>query len=272
MAKATVEMAVWDLQARIQDVPLWELLGGSGEPVPVGVSFGLAPLDVLLRQIEEHLALGYARIKIKIAPGQDVGLMRAVRDRFPDAPLSVDANGAYGLEDEARLLELDDFGLLMIEQPFGEEHLLDSARLQAQLRTPVCLDESIRCPEDARLAMELEACRIVNVKPGRVGGHAAARAIHDLCGTRGTPAWCGGMLETGIGRAHNIAFATLPGLTLPGDISESRRYWERDIVEPAFEMREGRMAPHGGSGIGVHPDRSLIAELTVRRAVFGAWA
>ncbi|MSR22340.1 MAG: o-succinylbenzoate synthase [Gemmatimonadetes bacterium] len=270
MAKATVEMAMWDLQAKELGVPLWELLGGSGKAVPVGVSLGLEPDDdALLRRVEEYLSRGYTRIKLKIAPGRDVAMMRAVCDRFPDAPLSVDANGGYSLEDEARLRELDDLGLLMVEQPLGHEDLRDHAQLQSRLRTPICLDESIRSPGDARLALELEACRVVNIKPGRVGGHGPAREIHDLCRAAGIPVWCGGMLETGIGRAHNIALATLPGFALPGDVSESRRYWDRDIVHPEFEMEGGRMGPPAGAGIGVEPDRLRIANLTVRSVAFG---
>jgi o-succinylbenzoate synthase len=208
-------------------------------------------------------------VKIKIKPGRDVEMIRAVRDRFPDTPLMVDANAAYDLADAVHLRKLDDFSLTMVEQPLGYEDYLDHAELQEQLNTPICLDESIRSVGDVKLALELGACRIVNIKPGRVGGLRAARDIHDLCRERGIPVWCGGMLESGIGRAHNLALATLPGFTLPGDISESRRYWERDIVDPEFVLEAGRMSLPDGVGIGVSPDRERIRSLAVRLATFG---
>lgn len=269
MAKATVEMAAWDLLARSLEVPLWELLGASGEPVPVGVSVGLQPDDfALLRRVEEYLEEGYARIKIKIKPGRDVEMLRAVRDRFGDVPLMADANSAYTLADLPRLRELDGLALTMIEQPLGHEDVLDHARLQAELATPICLDESIRSVDDARLALHLGAARIVNVKAGRVGGLAPARAIHDLCRERGVPVWCGGMLESGIGRAFNVALAGLPGFTLPGDISGSRRYWARDVVDPEWVPVDGRMAPADGPGIGVRPALARIDEATHRLVRF----
>ena len=265
MAKAAVEMALWDLWARSLGVPVWELLGASGEPVPVGVSVGLQDNDdILLRKIDGYLADGYARIKIKIKPGRDVEMLRAVRERFPDVPLMADANSAYTLADLPRLREMDELELMMIEQPLGHEDLLDHAALQAELATPVCLDESIRSLGDLRLALHLDAGRIVNLKPGRVGGLAESLRIHRLCSDRGIPLWCGGMLETGIGRAFNVALAGLPGFSLPGDISASRRYWERDIVTPEWELDQGRMAPVDGPGIGVEPDRERIDALTHR--------
>jgi len=270
MAKAGIEMALWDLQAKELGVPLWELLGGSGDPIPVGVSVGLQPSDEeLLRKVEGYLERGYARIKLKIKPGRDVAMIRRVRERFPDTSLLADANSAYTLADRERLAELDELDLMMVEQPLGDEDYLDHAELQAGLRTPICLDESIRSEGDARLAISLGACRIVNVKPGRVGGLLEARAIHDLCRERGVPVWCGGMLESGIGRAHNLALASLPGFTLPGDISESRRYWERDLVTPEFSLEGGRMPLPSGPGIGVEPDLERIRSLTVRRLGFG---
>ncbi len=271
MARAGIEMAIWDLQAKLLHMPLHELLGGTGDPLPVGVSVGLKPSDdALLRAVEGYLEEGYARIKIKIKPGRDLEMLRAVRDRFPEALLMADANSAYTLADTARLRELDDLDLMMIEQPLGHEDLLDHARLQAELETPICLDESIRSLGDTRLALELDAGRIINIKPGRVGGFAEALAIHDLCRTRGVPVWCGGMLESGIGRAHNLALATLAGFTLPGDISASRRYWARDIVTPEFELRDGAMPLPEGPGIGVEPDLPRIEELTVRTRRFGS--
>jgi len=269
MARAGVEMAIWDLHAKLLEMPLWDFVGGSSDPVPVGVSVGLqADVDTLLRGVEGYLDEGYARIKVKIKPGRDVEMLRKVRRHFPDTPLMADANSAYTLLDLDRLRELDELELTMIEQPLGHEDLLDHSRLQAELKTPICLDESIRSVGDARLALELGSCRIINIKPGRVGGLAEARAIHDLCRERDVPVWCGGMLESGIGRAHNLALATLPGFTLPGDISASRRYWERDIVVPEFELVNGALIPPEGPGIGVEPDMERIEELTVRRQVF----
>ncbi len=270
MAKATLEMATWDLQAKVVGVPLWELLGASGAPVPVGVSIGLQPDDfALLGRVEGYLEEGYRRIKVKIKPGRDLDMLRAVRDRFPEAPLMADANSAYTLADLPLLREMDDLGLLMIEQPLGHEDLLDHAHLQADLRTPVCLDESIRSAGDLALALELGSGRIVNVKPGRVGGLAEARAIHDLSRKHGIPVWCGGMLESGIGRAFNVALAGLPGFTLPGDLSGSRRYWMEDIVNPEWVPVDGTLAPAEGPGIGVAPNRARIETLTVRSASFG---
>ena len=270
MAKAAVEMAVWDLQAKELGVPLWELLGGSGSPVPVGVSVGIQPDDAaLLQKADEYLARGYARVKLKIKPGRDVNTVRAVRERFPVAQLSVDANAAYTLADAALLKELDAFGLLMVEQPLGCQDFTDHSRLQELLDTPICLDESIRSEGDARLALELGACQVVSVKPGPVGGLASARAIHNLCVERGVPAWCGGMLESGIGRAHNLCLATLPGFSLPGDISESRRYWDQDIVSPEFTLDQGQMMPPVEPGIGVEPDRDRIRRLAVRHVSYG---
>jgi O-succinylbenzoate synthase len=270
MAKAAAEMAVWDLQAKELGAPLWELLGGSGEAVEVGVVVGFQPTEeALLERVRGHVEAGYARIKLKIEPGRDIGPVRAVRDRFPDVPLMVDASCSYALSDVPRLRELDPFRLTMIEQPLGDEDLREHAILQAEIETPICLDESIRSADDTLLALQIGACRIVNVKPGRVGGLANAKAIHDVCRSREVPLWCGGMLESGIGRAHNLALATLPGFTLPGDISESRRYWERDLVTPEFELENGRLAVPQGPGIGVEPDRERIRDLAVRTAAFG---
>lgn len=270
MAKATIEMALWDLQAKELGVPVWDLLGGSGEPVPVGVALGFqADEAALLRRVEECRRAGYARVKLKIERGRDVDPVRSVRDRFPDLPLMVDGSASYALADLPRLRELDAFGLTMIEQPLGHEDLREHAVLQDAIDTPVCLDESIRSVGDTRLALELGACRIVNVKPGRVGGLTEARAIQEVCREREVPVWCGGMLESGIGRAHNLALATLPGFTLPGDISESGRYWEHDIVSPEFRLEAGRLAVPSGPGIGVVPDRARIGELSVRALAFG---
>ena len=265
MAKACLEMATWDLAARRSGRSLTELLGGSGGPVPVGVSVGLQENDgLLVEKVGAFLAEGYRKIKLKIKPGRDVEMVGAVRAAFPDAPLMVDANSAYTLADRDRLAEMDDLDLLMIEQPLAHDDLHLHARLQDALATPVCLDESIRSVGDAELALELGSCRIVNIKPGRVGGFGSSRRIHDLCRAQGVPVWCGGMLESGVGRAFNIALATLPGFTVPGDISASRRYWTRDIVDPEFEVIDGMMTPPSGPGIGVTPDERRIDQLTVR--------
>ena len=265
MAKACLEMACWDIEARRRGVSLSEALGSAGAPVPVGVSVGLQPSDeLLIEKVGAFLAAGYRKIKLKIKPGRDVEMVRAVRKAFPDAPLMVDANSAYTLADRDRLAEMDDLDLLMIEQPLAYDDLHRHARLQEVLETPVCLDESIRSAADAELAIELGSCRIINIKPGRVGGFGSSRRIHDLCRARGVPVWCGGMLESGVGRAFNIALATLPGFTIPGDISASRRYWARDIVDPEFEVSDGMMTPPTGPGIGVIPDERRIERLTAR--------
>jgi O-succinylbenzoate synthase len=270
MAKAAVEMAAWDLHAKLEGVSLAQALGGSRRRVEAGVSLGLQPDDdALLERIEASVERGYRRVKVKIAPGRDVETIDQVRSRFPEIVLMVDANGAYSLGQAERLRELDRFGLLMIEQPLAWDDLRDHARLQDTLETPICLDESIRSVEDVELALELGSCRILNVKPGRVGGLANAVAIHDLCCGRDVPVWVGGMLESGIGRAHNVALASLPGFTLPGDLSESRRYWDRDVVDPEFVLVEGSLAVPDGIGIGVQPDLGRIEALTVRRTDFG---
>ncbi len=269
MALAGVEMAAWDLWAKLNDIPLAEAIGGSVRALPVGVSIGLQPNDDdLLRKIEGYLAEGYAKIKLKIKPGRDVEMLARVRERFPDAPLMADANSAYTLGDAPRLTELDDLGLLMIEQPLAHDDYLDHARLQERMSTPICLDESIRSLGDARLAAHLKACKIINIKPGRVGGFRESVRIHDFCREVGMPVWCGGMLESGVGRAHNLALASLPGFTLPGDISASRRYWEQDIVTPEFELTDGTMQVPPGVGIGVEPDLERIDAITVRSAAF----
>lgn len=269
MAKAAVEMAAWELAARMDGVSLAKMLGGTRTEVPVGVSVGLKPtVEALHEAVAGYVEDGYARIKIKIKPGRDVEMLSGLRERFPDVPFMADANSAYTLADAPRLKELDGLDLMMIEQPLSYDDFLDHARLQEQLDTPLCLDESIRSEGDLALALHLGSCRIVNVKPGRVGGFGASRRIHDTMRDRGMPVWCGGMLESGVGRAHNVALASLEGFTLPGDISASRRYWEQDIVAPEFEVRDGTMAVPTGPGIGVAVDVERVEALTVRRAVF----
>ena len=267
MAKAAVEMAVWDLQARRDGRPLSALLGGVRAAVPSGVSIGIeASVDALLERIAIERAAGYQRVKIKIKPGWDVGVVERVRGRFgDDLPLMVDANAAYQPGD--RVLEaLDAQGLLMIEQPLAEDDLVEHAALQRRLCTPICLDESVDTPADMAAAVALGACRIVNIKPGRLGGHAASIAVHDRCVAAGIPVWHGGMLESGIGRAHNLHLASLPGFTLPGDIAASERYFQPDLIEPPIRVAaDGTVAVPAGPGIGVTivPDR--VERATERR-------
>ena len=233
MAKAGLELAYMDLLAQSRGESLSQLIGGTRPGIAVGVSLGIQPaLDRLLRRVDQYLALGYQRIKLKIKPGWDIDVVREVRQRHPNILLSVDANSAYRLEDLPHLQELDEFSLLMIEQPLDHDDLLDHAKVQLTLKTPICLDESITSARRAQQALDLGSCQIINIKIGRVGGYSEALAIHDLCYAKGIPVWCGGMLESGIGRAHNIALASLPGFTLPGDISASSRYFARDVIVP----------------------------------------
>jgi O-succinylbenzoate synthase len=247
-------------------MPLSALLGGGRQEVPVGVSVGIQGSDDdLLRQVESRLEQGYRKIKLKIKPGRDVEMVKKVRDAFPGAPLMADANSSYTLADAPRLRELDDLGLMMLEQPLGSEDLREHALLQARMETPICLDESIRSAGDALLALELGSGRIINIKPGRVGGFGSSRRIHDVCAEREVPVWCGGMLEAGVGRAYNLALASLPNFLLPGDISESRRYWAEDIVEPEFVMKDGMMPVPDGPGMGVTLRMDRVESLTVRR-------
>ncbi len=269
MAKAGLEMALWDLFARAHGVPLATFLGGVRDRVQVGVSVGVQPsLHALLETVAGYLADGYRRVKLKIKPGWDVDVVRAVRRAHPDLPLQVDANSAYTLDDLPVFQALDDLDLLLIEQPLGHDDLYDHAQLQRHLRTPICLDESILSPDHARWALALGSCRVINIKPGRVGGLGASRAIHDLCQARDVPVWCGGMLETGIGRAANLALASLPNFRLPGDISASARYYARDLVEPPFVLNDdGTMTVPQGPGIGVEVNLRRLEEVTIRREV-----
>lgn len=267
MARASLETAVWDLESKMAAQPLWKYLGGTREEINCGVSIGLQKtIPELLEKVSTELAAGYQRIKIKIKPGQDVELVAAIREKFPDIVLSVDANSAYTLADIDVMKQLDQFNLLMIEQPLAAGDLVDHSKLQPQLKTPICLDESIESLDDARHAIDLGACQIVNVKLGRVGGHLAAKKIQDYALQRGIPVWCGGMLESGIGRAHNIAMSTLPGFSLPGDVSASSRYWEEDIVEPPVTVSpSGTIKPLESPGIGYAVKEKRIEALTVRR-------
>ncbi len=269
MAKASIEMAAHDLEAKLNGVSLAKHIGGVREAVPVGVSIGLQPNDEALHEkVAGFVEEGYSRIKIKIKPGRDIEMLTGLREKFPDVPFMVDANSAYTLADAPRLKALDALDLMMIEQPLAHDDYLDHARLQKTLDTPVCLDESIRSVRDTELAIEIGAGRIINIKPGRVGGFASSKAIHDVCVANDMPVWCGGMLESGVGRAHNVALATLPGFSLPGDISSSRRYWHEDIVDPEFVMADGEMAVPTGPGIGVEIKTELLEERTVRKATF----
>ena len=265
MAKAALIDGFLDAELRARGESLAAYLGADRDRVTCGVSVGITPsTEGLLEQVEGYLAEGYRRIKLKIAPGTDVERVRAVREAHPDILLSVDANAAYRLEDAEVFRRLDAFGLLMIEQPLHHEDLVEHAKLQAQVATDLCLDESIRSAADARAAIELGACRIVNIKQGRVGGLLEARRVHDACRARGVPVWCGGMLETGIGRATNLALAALPGFTLPGDTSASRRYFQEDLTDP-FELEpDGTMAVPSGPGIGVEPHPHRLDACTSR--------
>ncbi len=264
MAKAALEMAILDADLRARGVSLADHLGGVRDRVPCGVSVGIAgSVAELVDQVQGYLASGYVRVKLKIEPGFDVAPVIEVRRAFPDTPISVDGNGAYALEDGPVFDALDEQDLLMIEQPLGHEDLLDHAALQSKLTTPICLDESIRHAADARAAIELGACRVINIKAGRVGGLLEAVRVHDVARDRGVPVWCGGMLETGIGRAANLALASLPGFTLPGDTSASDRYFAEDITDPHRLAPDGTMAVPGGPGIGVEPLPDRLAACTV---------
>jgi O-succinylbenzoate synthase len=269
MAKAAIETALWDAEAKQKNLPLAKLLGGTRDEIPCGVSIGIqSTITGLVAKVEEALAAGYQRIKIKIKPGLDVEPVRALRERFPSIRLMVDANSAYRLEDVALLKALDAYYLIMIEQPLGWDDIYSHAKLQRQLETPICLDECIHDVEHARAAIETGACRIINIKLGRVGGHASARRIHDLCQANAIPVWCGGMLESGIGRAHNIAMSSLANFSLPGDVSASRRYWAEDIIEPEVEVtRQGTIHVPTAPGIGYAPRLDRIESLTQRREV-----
>jgi O-succinylbenzoate synthase len=268
MAKAGVEAAIWDLEAKLAEQPLWRYLGGTRAEIACGVSIGLQDsTEALLERVGREIEAGYQRIKIKIKPGRDALLVEAVRRQFPEITLSVDANSAYSLgTDRPLFARLDEWALLMIEQPLAPGDLVDHAKLQRGLDTPICLDESIVCLANAQHAHELGACRIINIKLGRVGGYSEAKEIQAFAQAHGVPVWCGGMLEAGIGRAHNIALSTLSGFTLPGDVAASRRYWERDIVVPPVTVsRAGTITAPAGSGIGFDVDEAFVDALTVRR-------
>jgi len=272
MARGGLEAAVWDLEARREGVPLWKHIGGGARrEIPCGVSIGIQDsVEQLLDKIEHELADGYQRIKMKIKPGWDVDVVRRVRERFPAVKLMADANSAYTLADADHLRKLDDFYLMMIEQPLGHDDIIDHAELQRKLETPICLDESIRTAHHAEQAIKMRACGIINIKLGRVGGFREARLVHDVAQAAGIPVWCGGMLEAGIGRAHNVALATLPNFVLPGDVSASQRYWKRDIIQPAVETTpRGTIALRDEPGLGYAVDHDYIRSITVREESIG---
>ena len=267
MAKATIENACWDLEAKKLNVPLWKHLGGTRAEISCGVSIGIQEsLEALLEKIEKEVNAGYQRIKIKIKPGWDVNIVKQVRQKFPDIRLMADANSAYTLADVSLFKELDNYDLMMVEQPLAHDDIFDHAELQKQITTPVCLDESIHSSEDAKHAIQLRAAQIVNLKLGRVGGHAQAKRVEQVCRENNIPVWCGGMLESGIGRAHNIAMSTLAGFTLPGDVSASGRYWHEDIIEPPVSVSSsGTITPPDKPGIGFKVNVSRVESLTVRK-------
>jgi o-succinylbenzoate synthase len=267
MAKAALETAIWDAEAKHKNLPLSKLIGGTLQEIPCGVSIGLqGSVPALLAKVEKELAAGYQRIKIKIKPGNDIALVSALREKFPRIRLMVDANSAYTLADTPMLKALDGFYLIMIEQPLGWDDIFSHVQLQRELQTPICLDECIHDVDQARAAIEMKACGIINIKLGRVGGHACAKRMHDLCQAHSIPVWCGGMLESGIGRAHNIAMSSLRNFNLPGDVSASRRYWDEDIIEPEVEVtRRGTICVPTTPGIGYTPRIERIESLTRRR-------
>lgn len=265
MAKAMFEMAFWDLWAKALGLPLASLLGGVRAAVPVGVSLGIDELEATVEKAVDHAARGYRRIKLKIEPGHDLALVRAVRAALPETAMTVDANTAYTLSDMAVMHGLDELRLDYIEQPLAYDDIHDHATLQARLRTPICLDESIRSAADARKALQTGAARVINIKLGRVGGHGEARRIHDVAAAFGAPVWCGGMLEAGIGRAHNIHMATQPNFILPGDTSSASRYFHTDIVNEPLETENGMMPVPPGPGIGVTLNRAFLDTVTTDR-------
>ncbi len=270
MAKAGMELALWDLLAKQKKEPLWKIYNGVRKDIPSGVSVGIQDsVNELLDRIEAFLQEGYLRIKIKIKPGWDVDICRAIRKSFPDILLQVDANGAYSLKDKDLLKELDEFDLLMLEQPFPAYDLWDHSRLQAEMKTAICLDESAVSEETVRKALEMGSCRIINIKVGRVGGIIEARKIHDFCEKRTIPVWCGGMLESGIGRAHNLHLASLPNFKFPNDLSASKRYYSQDLIEPHIDITEdGTITVPSGAGIGVFPQVDRIKSATLQHETF----
>lgn len=271
MAKAALEGAVWDLFAKEQNASLSSVLGGTKQTIDVGVSIGIKDsIDETLQTIEERLVEGYKRFKLKIKPGWDVELIDEVRKVYPDIPLMADANSAYTLADMERLCALDDYQLMMIEQPLAHNDIIDHSDLQSRLKTPICLDESIHSLEDARKALKLGSCKIINIKIGRVGGLTESKKIHDLCQNHDIPVWCGGMLESGIGRAHNIAITSLPNFSLPGDTAASSLYWGEDIIDPEVTVENGTITIPTSPGIGYEANLEKINKYTVFSQAYGS--
>lgn len=268
MAKAALEMALWDLYAKTLDKPLSKTIGGTCETIPSGVVVATDSVAKALEQIEQFIGDGYQRIKVKINPGQDYSFLAGIRAKYPDLPIMADANSAYTLKDIGRLKALDDFNLLMIEQPLAYDDIIEHAVLQKEINTPICLDESICSFEDARKAIEYGSCRVINIKAGRVGGLSEAKRVHDYCFERGIPVWCGGMIEFGISRAHNIALATLPGFTIPGDISASNRFWEEDIISPEVTVKNGEIAVPTSAGIGFSINEKRLRKVLMSTKTF----
>lgn len=268
MAKAALEGGIWDVFARKQELSLSHALGGVKTEIESGVVIGISTTSKMTEQISQYLDNGYKRFKVKISPKQDIELLKIIRKQFPDLPLMADANSSYSLNDIDRLKELDQYHLMMIEQPFASDDIIDHAKLQHKLNTPICLDESIVSCEDARKAIELGSCKVINIKPGRVGGLTESKKIHDLCQKHNIPVWCGGMIETGISRAHNIAIASLSNFSIPGDISSSSRYWEEDIVYPEIKAVDGKIAVPTGLGIGFEVQNDVIVKYRNSVTVF----
>ncbi len=272
MAKAAIENALWDAEAKQKQVPLWKLLGGKQREIACGVSIGIQDsIEQLLEKVQTEVAAGYRRIKVKVKPGWDVNVLERIRSCWPEILLSCDANSAYRLDQLEHLRSFDQFNLLMIEQPLWNDDIYNHARLQRELRTAICLDESIRHARDAAQAVETGACRIINIKVGRVGGFSEAKKVHDVCANAKVPVWCGGMLESGIGRAHNIALSTLPNFRLPGDVSASRRYWKEDIIEPEVQVTaDGTIPIRDEPGTGYKVREDLIEKFAVRKEILHA--
>ncbi len=274
MAKAAIENAIWDMDAQQKQVPLWKLLGGTRKEIPCGVSIGIQDsVEQLLDKIAIELAAGYRRIKVKVKPQWDLNVLERIRARWPDIVLSCDANSAYSLDQVEHLREFDQFNLLMMEQPLWSDDIYYHARLQRELRTAICLDESIHHARNAAQALETGACRIINIKVGRVGGFSEAIKIHDVCREFKVPVWCGGMLESGVGRAHNIALSTLENFSLPGDVSASKRYWKEDIIEPEVQVTpSGTILIQDTPGTGYRVREDLVEQFTVRKKTLRAAA
>jgi len=272
MSKGGLENALWEAETLQQQQPLWKLLGGTRKEIPCGVSIGIQDsIEQLLEKIQTELAAGYRRIKVKVKPGWDLNVLERIRSRWADITLSCDANSAYTLDQVEHLRKFDQFNLLMIEQPLWNDDIYNHTRLQKELRTAICLDESIINARSAAFAVEAGACRIINIKVGRVGGFSEALKVHDVCQSHKIPVWCGGMLETGIGRGHNIALSTLQNFSLPGDVSASKRYWKEDIIEPEVEVSpQGMIAISDKPGTGYRLKTDLIEKLTVRKETFRA--